>query len=180
LSANLKNTLSTLCLLIVFSSYCGYYFESTLFLETFSEAKEKFELANSLLSPSVQGQEILRGFSSTKELISFLKSDDTNELVYSSPNFVCHHFSETLIRNARAKGYRIEYLGIYGESLLNYQNDYVSYLSSLGVMGTWGDGEGHAVCVVYIGEQMIIIEPQTDVVFRLENGRYHGIYMGEY
>jgi len=180
LNRKLKDVSSVLCLLIVVSSYVVYYVDSTYFLETFSEANEKFELLNSLLSPSVEGRAILKDFSSTNELVAFLKTDKTNEIVYSSPDFVCHHFSETLIRNARAEGYRLEYLGIYGKSLTNYQEDYVSYLSSSGIVGTWGDGEGHAVCVAYIGSQTIVIEPQSDVIFSLENGRYQGIYMGEY
>jgi len=171
---------SVFCLLLVVGSYLGYYADSALFTETLSTVYEKFELLNSLLSPRVEGQEIMRDFSSVNELIAFLRSDKTNEIVYSSPDFVCHHFTETLIRNAKVNGHRLEYLGLYGTSLQNYQDDYVSYLASSGIIGTWGEGEGHAVCVTYIGGQTIIIEPQSDVVFRLENNRFHGIYMGEY
>jgi hypothetical protein len=175
-----KNILSSLCLVIVVSSYCGYYFDSILFIETFSEAKEKIDLVNSLLSPPVQGKAVLQDFSSIKELISFLKADKTNEIVYSSPDFVCHHFTEELIRNARADGFRLEYFGIYGKVLKNYQNDYSSYLSASGFIGTWGDGEGHAVCIAHIENQSIIIEPQTDVIFRYEDGIFLGVFIGEY
>lgn len=175
-----KDVSSVFCLLLVVGSYLGYYTDSTLLRETFFEVFEKFELLNSLLSPPVAGRAILKDFSSITELIAFLKSDNTNEIVYSSPDFVCHHFAETLIRQAKAEGYRVEYLGIYGKSLQNYQDDYVSYLSKSGIIGTWGDGEGHAVCVAYITDQTVVIEPQSDVVFILENGRYRGIFMGEY
>jgi len=177
--SKLKRSISTLFLILVISSYCGYYFETALVIDTFSEAKQKIDTINNLLSPSIQGQEILKDFGSVQELKQFLISDDTNEIVYSSPDFVCHHFSERLIRNAREEGYRLEYLGIYGDNLIQYQNDYVSYLSSYGVIGTWGEGEGHAVCVSYINGDTIVIEPQTDTIFRYENNKYYGVYIGE-
>ena len=168
-------------MLLVVGLYFGYYVDSNYFAETFHEATTKFELLNSLLSPIVQGKEILRDFSSTTELIQYLQSDDTNEIVYSSPDFVCHHFSETLIRHARAEGYRLEYLGIYGQSLKQYQDDYVFFLSTLGgILGTWGDGEGHAVCIAYIEGEAFTIEPQSDVVLKMVNGKYIGVYLGEY
>jgi len=180
LNRKYKDMISVFCLVLIVGFYLGYYTDSTRFKETFSTVYEKFDLLNSLLSPQVEGQAVMKDFSSVNELVSFLKSDKTNEIVYSSPDFVCHHFTETLIRNARVKGYRLEYLGLYGKSLQNYKDDYVSYLALYNIIGTWGDGEGHAVCVAYIRDQTIIIEPQSDVVFILENGRYRGTYMGEY
>ena len=181
MSRRFKNISLVVCLLLVVGLYFGYYVDSDYFADTFHEATIKFELLNSLLSPIVEGKEILQDFSSTKELIQFLQSDDTNNMVYSSPDFVCHHFSETLIRHARAEGYRLEYLGIYGQSLKQYQDDYVSFLSSSGgIIGTWGDGEGHAVCIAYIEGETFIIEPQSDVILKLVNGNYVGAYLGDY
>lgn len=181
MSQKIKNIGSIFCLLLIVGLYFGYYIDSNSFAETFHEAAIKFEMLNSLLSSNVQGKEILRDFSSTNELIQYLQSDDTNEIVYSSPDFVCHHFTENLIRNARAGGYRLEYLGIYGQSLKQYQDDYVSFLSSSGgIIATWGDGEGHAICIAHIEGEVFIIEPQSDVVLKLVNGKYVGVYIGEY
>lgn len=84
------------------------------------------------------------------------------------------------VQNAHEKGYRLEYLGLYGRELTTYQSDYVSYTRSLGLISYWGEGDGHAVCLAYIGDRRIVIEPQTDVVFEKLNGRYIGLYSGEY
>jgi len=178
----LRNFFSIFCLILVFGSYYGYYVNSQFTNENIylSSLIEKLNVLNSLLSPKITGVETLKDFSSIKELVDFLMVDRSNELVYSSPNFVCYHFTETLIRNARAKGYRLEYLGLYGRELSTYQADYLSYERSLGLIGYWGEGDGHAVCVAFIGGRKIVIEPQTDVVFEELNGRFVGLYRGEY
>lgn len=90
--SKLTRSISTLFLILVISSYCGYYFETALVVDTFSEAKQKIDTINNLLSPSIQGQEILKDFASVQELKQFLISDDTNEIVYSSPRFCLSSF----------------------------------------------------------------------------------------
>lgn len=173
-----KDVVSVVFLFIIIGTYSGYYFNAPFMHENVSLITDKIRQLNELLSPRVEGRSILKDFSTIEELVNFLQNDDTNEIVYS-PNFVCHHFTETLIRNARDEGYRLEYLGLYGDSLQNYENDYVSYLASFGIIGVWGEGEGHAVCMAYLGDKIIIIEPQSDVILYKEDGRYYGISKGE-
>ena len=68
-----------------------------------------------------------------------------------------------------------------GQRLSKGLLSYVSFLSSSGgIIGTWGDGEGHAICIAHIEGEVFIIEPQSDVVLKLVNGKYVGVYLGEY
>lgn len=175
-----KKIVYKLFLIFIIGLYFSYYVDPDSFTNRFSILVEKVEIINSQLSPKIEGQVILQDFSSKEELVFFLRLDKTNENIYSYPNYVCHHFTETLIRNAHEEGYRIEYLGIYGNDLKDYENAYISFLSQKGIISTWGEGEGHAICVAYIGDKKILIEPQTDVFFEVKNGRYIGLYMGEY
>lgn len=191
----IRSVCSIFCLLVVTGVYLMSYMyphevneEVSLFigkiglLEELLKSREKVESLKDLLRPRVTGGtevgDVYKEFTSLDELIIFLSSDGTNELVYSS-NFVCHHFSETLIRNAREEKYRLEYLGLYGKDLKAYCDDYVLYMEKLGYVSWWGTGEGHAVCTVSIVDRVFVIESQTDVILERVDGRYVGVYRGE-
>ena len=119
----------------------------------------------------------LSSFQTVDELVGFLKRDNTDSFVWSS-KFTCKDFSDNLIQRAKDKGYYLQYLALSGKSLEKYQDDYGSYMGSLGYIISWGGGEGHAVCYLNIGGRKIVVEPQTDVVFEEINGRYVGLYGG--
>ncbi|MFA5366976.1 MAG: hypothetical protein WC333_03785, partial [Dehalococcoidia bacterium] len=47
------------------------------------------------------------------ELMDFLASDKTDEIPYSSPDFMCYHYSLTLRENANQQGLRCAFLHVY-------------------------------------------------------------------
>jgi len=96
---------------------------------------------------------VLEDFQDRDELITFLHSDNTDSMVYTS-DFVCEDFSRTLIRRARDSGYRMYFyvMDIKNPKTLRLLED--------------PDYVKHAICKAYIisENKWIEVEPQTDVL----------------
>ncbi|MEM3647828.1 MAG: hypothetical protein QW506_01525 [Thermoproteota archaeon] len=121
-------------------------------------------------------------FSSIDDLVRYLKSDDLNDYVWK-PGFTCQNFTVEFISRAESQGYYIfEYCFLYGEN----PTAYVDALTSIrvtkergNVIMTWqyemkiNEDVGHAVVKLVLDNSTLIIEPQTDAVFRMEkeNGK---------
>lgn len=83
------------------------------------------------------------------ELIDFLAADKTNEIPYSVPDFMCHHYSLTLRENANKQGLRCAFVE-------------VAYVP---VEGGVGVNYAHAIVAFNTTDRGIIyIEPQNDSI----------------
>jgi len=123
----------------------------------------------------------LKNFDSVGELIKFLKDDNTNKKSFSPPDYISKHFGNTLVQRAKEKGYRSKTLTLSGKSLRQYFVDSFNY-GLLWPSQLWEalKGESHVVCLAVIDGEEIVIEPQTDAVFRRTEGRYYSLlYKGE-
>ena len=81
------------------------------------------------------------------ELMDFLAADKTNEIPYSSPNFVCYNYSITLRENANKQGFRCGSVIEYYVPIEGDQHKHQAHASN--VFNTTDRG-------------LIYIEPQTD------------------
>ena len=115
----------------------------------------------------------LNKFQTITECATFLIKDKTNAYRWTE-SFTCEQFTETLIKNAKDSGYLLRTYTLTGNELTIYKSDSASYIG-----GSWGEGTGHAVCSFDIGEKKYVIEPQTDSIFEIVNGRFVGLYRGE-
>jgi hypothetical protein len=82
----------------------------------------------------------LRDFNSTTELAMFLLNDPTNNFPYITNGFDCEDYALTLSRNAYEHGY---FMGIM-DAILNTE------------------AERHMSCFAIIGNDIYMIEPQSD------------------
>lgn len=69
------------------------------------------------------------------ELMNFLASDKTDEVPYSVPDFMCHHYSVTLRENANQQGLRCACVNVYyvpadTRKGVNYEHTVVAFDTS--------------------------------------------------
>jgi hypothetical protein len=81
------------------------------------------------------------------ELQSWLKSDDTNQLNYNAPDFVCLDFSVVLAEKARENHWKMGVVFVHG-----YRND-------------TGEKLEHAFNLIDTTEGPVYVEPETDLVW---------------
>ena len=118
----------------------------------------------------------VRGFSSEEELCEWLNRDKTDSN-YRLANTSCYDVAEHLVSQAELQGYRLnieilndkEYEYYYGNdnTPVNPQN-WSPYWSQ--------NGYYHAVVSARIGEQVFLIEPQTDEVWFYADLIGRGVY----
>lgn len=81
------------------------------------------------------------------DLESWLKSDDTNQLSYNAPDFICLDFSVVLAEKARENHWKMGVVFVHG-----YRND-------------TGEKLQHAFNVINTTEGLVYVEPETDQVW---------------
>jgi len=92
------------------------------------------------------------------ELIAFLNADLTNEREYTN-SFYCGHFAKELARNAS------KYNITLGAVFVSHDNNFIDY-------------DNHLMNYIYVNEELIFIEPQTDYFYLKEElpYPYHKLY----
>ncbi|MEM1883556.1 MAG: AN1-type zinc finger domain-containing protein [Candidatus Bathyarchaeia archaeon] len=134
---------------------------------------------------------VSRRFNSLNNLINYLRNDDLNRWMWRS-DFTCHHFALEFIKRSENRGYYIfEYYALYGEELSAYENTITSIkvvkYYPWGTETRWYEmpirGFGHAVVKTSLDDMTLIIDPQTDVILKMEkkNGKiaFTVLYEGE-
>lgn len=96
----------------------------------------------------------LSNFKNMYDLKSFLASDKTDKLIWTE-DFTCEDFTNTLIENAKIKGYRLKPVSVNDPNAL-WPNEKFYWV---------GDG-GHALCIAYVESEgkWYYIEPQNDAI----------------
>jgi len=127
-------------------------------------------------------------FKSLDELIIFLDNDNVSDIPWTE-DFVCADFTETLIKRARKQGYNtLSIKTMIGDELKRYSDVIATISHSVNTprgTTTWYytdldlSGAGHAICETNIGNIKIVIEPQTDMIFKLDKGEFIVLYKGE-
>jgi len=127
-------------------------------------------------------------FESIEDLITFLDADNVSDIEWTVA-FVCADFTDALIERAEVAGYNtLRYRGMSGDELKKYSDAIatISYtVETPRGSRTWYytglalSGNGHAVCETTIENTTIIIEPQTDMIFELEDEIFIVLYKGE-
>lgn len=127
----------------------------------------------------------LKEFTSVNDLIGFLDDDGISDVIYET-DFTCGDFAEALVDSADYAGYRIDVYSMWDSELEKFKQYVESLEYTEKITGgtrtttfSYGYGSGHAVCKAEIGSDTYIIEPQSDMIFRIIGSGYEIIYFGE-
>lgn len=120
---------------------------------------------------------VTRIFNSLINLIDYLREDDLNTLEWRT-DYTCHNFALDFIRRAESRGYYIFiYYGLWGEEERAF-GDAVNSIRVVKYQGSWRyelryeypliSGVGHAVVKTTLNNMDLIIDPQTDIILRMD------------
>lgn len=141
----------------------------TLNVEHLSLLDDYDELSAKYLSLFGDHEALLKAFNeplsyeetpSASELQDWLAVDQTNEIPYSSPDFVCGDFAVMLSQHAKMKHWDMGVVGVFG-----YFRD-------------TREPYGHAFNAIFCVEGLYYVEPQTDDIWCYEG--YREIEQGDY